>query len=282
MNNYPKHVGDFIRDTVGLSMLEEGAYNRLLDQYYAREGPLPADKATLYRLARCTDAKERKAVDYVLSAFFTPGPDGWHQKRADAELTRYRERSASAAQSAQHRWNKRNANVMRTHPERIDDASNRHGRPHAERNASQKPVANSQEPRTKDNTPIAESGGRDRVSGPLPRTTDAQGTRLPRDWTLPDDWRCWAEGQGAIDIVGMSEAFRDYWHSRPGAGGRKADWLATWRNWVRKEAKQHSWSGRMGMEDRRAETARVLFGAGANSGREQDERDITGESQRVA
>lgn len=29
--------------------------------------------------------------------------------------------------------------------------------------------------------------------------------------------------------------FADHWRAKPGADGRKADWLATWRNWVRRE-----------------------------------------------
>jgi len=29
--------------------------------------------------------------------------------------------------------------------------------------------------------------------------------------------------------------FKDYWVAQPGAKGRKADWLATWRNWCRRE-----------------------------------------------
>ena len=41
MHEFYKHVGDYIRDTVALDMVEDGAYNRLLDQYYLRELPLP-------------------------------------------------------------------------------------------------------------------------------------------------------------------------------------------------------------------------------------------------
>ncbi len=114
MNHYPRHVGDYIRDTVGLSMLEEGAYTRLLDQYYVRDGPLPADMQILYRLARATSKAERAAVDSVLAIFFIPGEDGWHQKRADRELETYRARSDSASLSAQSRWSKRNAIAMPT------------------------------------------------------------------------------------------------------------------------------------------------------------------------
>jgi hypothetical protein len=33
----------------------------------------------------------------------------------------------------------------------------------------------------------------------------------------------------------VAENFRDYWISAPGVKGRKADWSATWRTWVRNE-----------------------------------------------
>jgi uncharacterized protein YdaU (DUF1376 family) len=115
VNHYPRHVGDYIRDTVGLTMLEDGAYGRLLDQYYAREAPLPIDKPTLYRIARATSKQERAAVDSVLAQFFSKSADGWRQKRADAEITRYSDRSAMASELARRRWNKGNANAMPTH-----------------------------------------------------------------------------------------------------------------------------------------------------------------------
>jgi hypothetical protein len=33
----------------------------------------------------------------------------------------------------------------------------------------------------------------------------------------------------------VSLTFRDHWWGKAGKEGRKADWFATWRNWVRKE-----------------------------------------------
>ncbi|VVE74176.1 hypothetical protein PCA31118_04696 [Pandoraea captiosa] len=83
MNYWERHIGDYIRDTVSLSMLEDGAYTRLLDQYYQNESPLPADKKEVYRLARATSTAERKAVDYVLQRYFELGADGFRQKRCD-------------------------------------------------------------------------------------------------------------------------------------------------------------------------------------------------------
>lgn len=70
-----------------------------------------------------------------------------------------------------------------------------------------------------------------------PLTSGGRGSRLPPDWSLPDDWRAWAESEGltraAIDR--QAEQFADYWHGAAGAKGRKADWFATWRNWIRRD-----------------------------------------------
>jgi len=99
VNHYPKHIGDYIRDTIGLSMLEDGAYNRLMDQAYATEGPLPADKSELYRLARAATSAEKKAVDYVISRYFTLTETGWVQARVQKELVLYAERAERSRQN---------------------------------------------------------------------------------------------------------------------------------------------------------------------------------------
>lgn len=114
MNHYPRHVGDFIRDTVGLSLAERGAYTALLDQYYASEKPLPLDSRERYRMAGAVTKAERSAVDYVVGRYFKEQADGWHQKRADLEIEAYRERSAKARDSVGVRWSKRNTFVLPT------------------------------------------------------------------------------------------------------------------------------------------------------------------------
>lgn len=61
------------------------------------------------------------------------------------------------------------------------------------------------------------------------------GSRLPPDWTLPGDWRAWAEQERPdVDVIRESRVFADYWAGQAGAKGRKADWQATWRNWIRR------------------------------------------------
>jgi hypothetical protein len=74
------------------------------------------------------------------------------------------------------------------------------------------------------------------VEQPIPPKA-TNGSRLPTDWTLPSEWRSWALEQGYQDPDAEAEQFRDYWVAAPGAKGRKADWLATWRTWVRRNMK---------------------------------------------
>lgn len=85
-------------------MLEDGAYRRLLDIYYAREAPLPKDPREVCRLARAVTKQERDATQRVLREFFIEQEDGWHQRRCDEEIERYRhsepEREARKANEA--------------------------------------------------------------------------------------------------------------------------------------------------------------------------------------
>lgn len=64
----------------------------------------------------------------------------------------------------------------------------------------------------------------------------ATATRLPADW-MPNDGDvdfCHAERPDLkVDVT--AARFRDYWIAQPGAKGKKLDWPATWRNWVRNE-----------------------------------------------
>ena len=80
-------------------------------------------------------------------------------------------------------------------------------------------------------TPITPNG----VIPPLEKNT-AHGSRLPEGWTVPDpEWSKALESLGGYAAAMLElDRFRDYWTAVPGAKGRKADWPATWRNWVRR------------------------------------------------
>jgi hypothetical protein len=64
--------------------------------------------------------------------------------------------------------------------------------------------------------------------------------RLPEEWQPKEnDIRIMKEHFPSIDLKLETHAFRDYWASVAGARGKKADWDATWRNWIRNSYKRH-------------------------------------------
>ena len=83
---YPMYWGDWTADTSHLTMLEIGAYNRLLARVYVTEKPLPSDINLLFRICGARNPQERKAVNNVLSEFFTLSNGLFTNLRASREL----------------------------------------------------------------------------------------------------------------------------------------------------------------------------------------------------
>lgn len=86
---YPRYAGDYIRKTRHLSMLEHGAYNMLLDHYYATGKPIEISNASLlpdhsrvYRLCSAVTKEEKQAVDSVLEMFFELTDEGYINRKA--------------------------------------------------------------------------------------------------------------------------------------------------------------------------------------------------------
>lgn len=103
MNFYPRYIGDYSRDTGELSMVDHGAYALLLDAYYATERPLPNDWPSLFRITGALSKLERAAVQRTADRFFPVGPDGLrHNKRADAEIVKGRQRIDKARRNGSH------------------------------------------------------------------------------------------------------------------------------------------------------------------------------------
>lgn len=227
MNYYEHHLGDYMRDTAHLSMLEDAAYRRLIDAYYVREKALPTEPRECWKLARATSKQERDAVDYVLKEFFELLEDGYHQRRCDEEIARFQDKQRKARASAEARWSHRNpqsegnanadanasTDAMRTHSE--GNAPRVHARTRA--------PARPQTPDTRHQPSSKAAGG-------------GRGSRLPPDWDPGESGFAFAAAQGLTNGRAQAELakFRDYWAAKAGADATKADWQATWRNWVRK------------------------------------------------
>lgn len=69
------------------------------------------------------------------------------------------------------------------------------------------------------------------VQGGMPRKN---ATRLPEGWQPSAELLAWAaEKAPHVDPERETERFTDHWRGKPGRDGRKLDWDATWRNWMR-------------------------------------------------
>lgn len=70
----------------------------------------------------------------------------------------------------------------------------------------------------------------------------SRGSRLPAGWSPGPEQDAFAEGLGFRNGAAQAELakFRDYWAAQPGEKGRKADWIATWRNWLRRASEDRA------------------------------------------
>lgn len=84
MNFYKRHIGDYLKDTAHLSLLEHGVYTRLLDVYYTRESGIPEAQAA--RLVGARSKEELAALAAVLEEFFKLEDGLWIQLRCEQEI----------------------------------------------------------------------------------------------------------------------------------------------------------------------------------------------------
>jgi uncharacterized phage protein (TIGR02220 family) len=116
VNYYPHHIGDYLRDTAHLTPLEDGIYRRLLDVYYASEKPLPPETQWVCKLVRARTTEEIDAVVEVLRQYFIKQPDGWHNKRANAEIKAHYRRVKAARDNGKMGGRPRNPVGLRKKP----------------------------------------------------------------------------------------------------------------------------------------------------------------------
>lgn len=220
----PLFVTDFEADTAHLTLVEDGAYNRLLRLCWRTPGcSVPDDDDWIRRRLRVSETEYDQHVRPVIDEFF-------ERKRGrvlSARLLREFER-AVATHSARKKAGEKGGRARKSLI--TGDQSESRAKAKTNQTAS-KTEASIPKPISKEKDP----------SDPK-KKSGSKGTRLSDDWVLPDDWARWAiEDQGVTPAFVRAEAeqFRDYWLSVAGQKGVKANWLATWRNWIRRAAKRH-------------------------------------------
>lgn len=211
MNYYSHHIGDYLLDTAHLSILEDGVYRRLMDRYYTTEKALPLDEQTLCRVIRASAEEEKEAVRSVLAEFFQQTPDGWAHKRCEEEITLYQAKAEK---------------------NKVNGAKG--GRPVKEAKAEITQVVNLDNPEI---TQVVSENNPDitLTKNQEPRTK-SRGSRLAPDWVPSGEEIDYCTSQRPdLDPEITAMKFKNYWLGRAGKDAVKADWLATWRNWVLNE-----------------------------------------------
>lgn len=97
----------------------------------------------------------------------------------------------------------------------------------------------------------------------------ARGTSLSKDWAPTSEQISFCRNERPdLDPSLVASRFRDYWIAIAGAKGRKLDWDATWRNWVRNEksvqARASPGSYAQHRDQQRDETIAILTGRRPN------------------
>lgn len=118
---------------------------------------------------------------------------------------------------------------------RKQSSQDRNGVNNGVSNAGSNGGSNAAPPRPVPTRPDPSSPNGDESDSSSPSRARDTGTRLPDDFTVTPAMAAWARDKTPTCGTGDHEAFCDYWRSQPGAKGRKTDWAATWRNWMRRE-----------------------------------------------
>lgn len=141
MNYYKRHIGDYLKDTAHLSLLEHGVYARLLDVYYTREAAIPDEQAA--RLIGARSKEELAALRAVLGEFFTLEHGAWTQQRCEFEIGLKEEKSETNRVNGRlgGRPKKETQSVSGKNPNGFESET----QTEPTENPSHKPIANSQE-----------------------------------------------------------------------------------------------------------------------------------------
>lgn len=243
MNYYRHHLGDYDAATAHLTLVEDGAYSRLIRLYYRTEKPIPADINQACRLVRAASRVDRSAVEVVLREFFTLEADGWHQKRCDEELEAYEtkaEKNRENGKNGGRPKKKETELVMDSKP----NVNPKKTQVVSENNLSHKPLANSQEKDLTPPTPLADAKGGAATNGhdllgekPAQRKRQRKpATECPSEIEITDAMYDWANGKGLDDgtVASETEEMLAYHRAK---GNTWSDWKAAWRTWMLRAVK---------------------------------------------
>jgi uncharacterized protein YdaU (DUF1376 family) len=113
---YARYPGDYAKDTMGLSMVEHGAYTLLLDYYYSENKGISANALHLHRVCRAFAEEEKIAVEKIVKIYFKEIDGFLYNARADKELEKKNNISKKRSNSAKIKNKKYSASAPASAP----------------------------------------------------------------------------------------------------------------------------------------------------------------------
>lgn len=216
MHYYWHHIGDFRAGTHNMTREERWIYRDMLDVYYDTEKPLPDDLKAICTAIGARSEREREIVAEILLLKFRLTEQGYMHERCEKEIAEYHKRADTARENGRAGGRPKGSTKK---PSGFPSGSNpvASGNPaETQSKANQEPITRNQKPETK--------------------RAEARGTRLPEDWHPSEEETAFCKAERPdLRPSEVAQRFYDYWIAIPGAKGRKLDWTATWRQWVRNE-----------------------------------------------
>lgn len=256
---YPK---DYEQKTAHLTILQDGAYRRLLDRYYMSGKPLPANADVLHRVCRAFAPDEQAAIAVVLAEFFVLGEHGYTQDRVEEELQKADSLSETRRKAANSRYSA---------PVHLQSKSTA--------NAGHLHTQSQSQSQKKEDTPSLRSGVAARPRRKL-ATRWASERCVPREWMQAAGMKRLERGLPPIDLAYEAERFKNYWASKSGQSATKIDWFLMWLNWATDKTKTETGNGRSSQQ--RKPTPHDNFNAGIASYVEKLGRDESKNGPREA
>lgn len=243
----PLYTDALLGDTLHLSAAEFGVYILLLVAMWRSGGSLPDDDVVLRRIARTT-ANNWPRIRAAVSPLLHIEGGRISQKRLAAEFEKTAQRHARNVEKGRKGGKKRLDNLLTQREAGLLTGGEANLLPQEDTHSAPKSLENNDAPQvgldagSKQNTPPASSihihiqdrEERETIVSPKKDASAKRGTRLAEDWKPSENERLWAASKGCSEarIAREAEAFRNFWIAKPGQGGVKLDWSATWRNWI--------------------------------------------------
>ena len=202
MHYYQFQIAEYQIHTRHLTPIQDVCYRRLLDWQYLHEKPIPTDPVIIARLTMLNECLTD--VEQVLNEFFKQTKDGWINVRAYTEIELYNDKISKASIAGKASAARRKSGIKQTLNDRLTTVQ---------------PIKNKE----------------------LLITNNIKGSRLPNSWVAPREYLDFCLNERPdLDPFKISIMFKDYWCGLAGSKAVKADWFATWRNWVRRQEKNKS------------------------------------------